>query len=280
MLQATAMNRSLTVTAVWLIAGISLVGCGRADMNPGFVSEERADHGLVVILPGIEGESAANRDIRQGLRDGGVPYALVICRWGSYLPGSGGLVVNQTDVEGNRRKAAELAQRIVQYQQKRPGRPIFIIGHSAGGAVAVFTLEALGRIPDAKPLDGVLLLSASISSDYDLTDALNMTRRGLANVWNPEDHLLNEGTAIFGNVDGKKGPSAGRTGFTRQYPNVYQRGITAEEVRRDIGEGGPAHFLATNDKLIARHAPIWILSDTWPPDLHPTAQRVKETQPR
>ena len=260
------MKRTGLLLAVCLLAALSSAGCGRADLDPGFVSEERADRGLVLILPGIEGESSANKGIRQGLRDGGVPYALVIYRWGSYLPGPGGMLANQTNVEGNRRKAAELAGKIVKYQAKWPGRPIFIMGHSAGGGMTVFTLEALGQIPEAKPIEGAFLLSASISSDYDLTDALRMTRRGLANVWNPEDHLLNEGTATFGNVDGVHGPSAGRTGFTRQYPNVYQRSITAEEVRRDVGESsGAAHFVATNDKLIAKYAPAWILNDHWPP---------------
>lgn len=69
MLQATTTNRSLTVTGARLISGISPVECRWADMAPGSVSEDPADHGLAVILPGRKGE---NRYIRQGLRDGGV----------------------------------------------------------------------------------------------------------------------------------------------------------------------------------------------------------------
>lgn len=258
--------------AIIMLFGITLAmaGCGgmsgggsgldRVNMDPGFVNEERAERGVVVILPGIEGESSANHEIRQGLRDGGIPYALAIYRWGS-----GNMLANQVDVEGNRRKAAELAQRIVTYQQRHPGRPVFLLGHSAGGGMAVFALEYLGQIPGARPVDGVFLLSASISADYDLSTALRMTRRGLANVSNPDDRMLKEGTGTFGNVDGGKGDSAGRTGFLRRYRNVYERQLTSAEVLRDVGETGPAHFAATKNKLIAKYAPAWIMTEVWPP---------------
>lgn len=252
-----------------LVASVALAGCGGMDtssfmnpvnMDPGFVNEERADKGLVVILPGIEGESSANHDIRKGLREGGIPYALAIYRWGS-----GSMLANQTDVSGNRRRADELAGRIATYQSKYPDRPVFLVGHSAGGGMAVFALESLAGIPGAKPVDGVFLLSASISADYDLSPALRMTRRGLANVSNPEDQLLKGGTATFGNVDGEKGDSAGRTGFTRRYANVYERPITGGEVFQDVGQTGPAHFVATQYKLIAKYAPNWIMAEKWPP---------------
>jgi pimeloyl-ACP methyl ester carboxylesterase len=246
-----------------LVASLTLVGCGmgeRVDMNSDFVNEDRADRGLVVILPGIEGQSMANMNVRQGLREGGVPYALAIYRWGS-----GSMLANQTDVSGNRRSAEELAGRIATYQQKHPNRPIFLIGHSGGGGIAVFALESLAQVPGAKPVDGVFLLSASISSDYDLSSALRMTRRGLANVSNPEDQILKGGTATFGNMDGGKGDSAGRTGFARQYASVYERPITADEVLRDVGQTNIAHMVATSDKLIAKYAPAWILANKWPP---------------
>lgn len=263
-MRATARNAQACVWAAAALAA-GLAGCGRADLNPKFVTQARADRGVVLILPGIEGQSSANRDIREGLASGQIPYALVIYRWGSRVPGPGGMLLNQTDVQGNRQKARDLAQRIVQYQQDQPGRPVFIIGHSAGGGMAVFALEYLAAIPGAKPIEGVFLLSASISSDYDLTPAMTMTRRGLANVYNPDDRILDTGTARFGNVDGRRGPSAGRTGFTRPFARVYQRCLTTRMVAQATGESGLPHFLATHEKLISRYAPPWILSETWPP---------------
>lgn len=249
-----------------LLAGLVLAGCGKYDVNTRYADQARADQGLVVILPGIEGESAANRDVREGLYKAGIPYALVIYRWGTPIPGPGGMLVNQTDVARNRRMAEELASQIAQYQQKHTGKPVFIVGHSAGGGITVFTLESLAKTQGAVPVDGAFLLSASISSDYDLTTALTMSRRGLVNVSNIEDPLLGPGgTGTFGNVDGKRGDSAGRIGFQQKYPNVFERPITNEQVQREFGYAGSAHFVATKEQLIEKYAPAWILSKTWPP---------------
>lgn len=259
------MNMRKVIAAAMLLLPMLAVagGCTRFDLNTPYTEQARLDRGLVVILPGIEGESSANRDIREGLYKAGVPYGLVIYRWG--MPGLGGMLVNQTDVSRNRQMATELAGQIAQYQRNHPGKPVLLVGHSAGGGIAVFTLEALGRTPDAKPVEGAFLLSASLASDYNLAPALAMSRRGLVNVSNKDDQLLNSGTGTFGNVDGERGDSCGRTGFTHSYPNVYERRITNEQVRKEFGIIGPAHFSATHEQLIERYAPAWILSQTWPP---------------
>lgn len=243
----------LALVVLGLLAG----GCDPME----FSNPERSAQGLVVILPGIEGESLANHNIRQGIYDAGVPYALEIYSWGFPIPGIG-LIVNQTDSEGNRRAAARLAERVVRYQKEYPNRPVYLVGHSGGGGVAVFTLEEMGRMPGAKPIEGAFLLSASISADYPLNAAIRMTRRGLVNVYNPDDTgLLGAGTAIFGNVDGGHGDSAGRTGFQRRHPKLFEKMVTSDMVSMP----SDPHYLATNADLIARHAPGWVRSDKWPP---------------
>jgi pimeloyl-ACP methyl ester carboxylesterase len=253
----------------FLLAGVISIlfaaGCSTEpfDTNNQYTTSSRVDSGLVVILPGIEGESGANHDIRAGLYKAGLPYALVIYRWG--VPGLGGMLVNQTDVERNRSSARELAGYIASYQANHPGKPVFIIGHSAGGGIAVFALESLDRVSGGQPVTGVFLLSASISSSYNLVPALRMTQRGLVNVSNSGDNLLNGGTATFGNVDGGRGDSAGRTGFYRSYSKVFERPITNEGVWKKEGILSAPHFLATKEQLIEKYAPAWILSPSWPP---------------
>jgi hypothetical protein len=89
-----------------------------------------------------------------------------------------------------------------------------------------------------------------------------MTRRGIVNVHNPDDvGLLKVGTALFGNVDGGHGDSAGRVGFKRSYSKVFNRRITS----RELGVAGDPHFLATDARLIAQRAPAWLGSKNWPP---------------
>jgi len=123
-------------------------------------------------------------------------------------------------------------------------------------------LDAVGAEAD---VDAAFLLSASISADYPLDAALRMARRGIVNTYNPGDHLLKEGTGALGNVDGRHGDSAGRTGFRRSYQKLYQREITNERVAREFGSAGAAHFAVTKADLIKKYAPAWLLSKTWPP---------------
>ena len=217
---------AVTVVTISLVAALP-TGCAPGmdggqsayDVGTRYANPERADKGLVVIFPGIEGESGANRDIREGLDKAGIPYALVIYRWGSPM----GMLENQTDVARDRRQGAEIASQIATYQQKHPGKPIFLIGHSAGTGIAVFALESLGRIAGAKPIDGVFLLSSSLSASYDLTAALQMTRRGIVNVSNSDDTLvLGAGTAAAGNVDGGRGDSAGANGLLPVLPEALR----------------------------------------------------------
>jgi hypothetical protein len=128
--------------------------------------------------------------------------------------------------------------------------------------VAVFALEALAGIPGAQPIEGAFLLHASISADYPLGKALGMTRRGIANAYNPEDTaMLSGGTGMFGNVDGKHGPTAGLRGFTGQHPKLYQKSITASSA----GVASTPHFVLTQARLISERAPDWIMNANWPP---------------
>ncbi len=250
---------------VLLAALVLLGGCGpqgrKIDRDGHFVNRDRMGKGLVIILPGIEGEDDNNRDLRRGLAAGGVPYALAIYHWGFPVPGLN-LLVNQTDIAGNRRAAGELAKFIVRYQKRHPDKPIFLMGHSAGGGIAIFTLEALADMPDAQPVTGTILLSSSISANYRLDKAMKMIQRGIVNGYNPDDTAwLGTGTAVFGNVDGDHGESAGRTGFHCQEAKLFQFKVSAA----DLGLQGDQHFIITNGDLIAKHAPRWVLTDNWPP---------------
>jgi hypothetical protein len=241
-------------------------------MSPRYTSPDRAARGMVVILPGIEGEGPANWDIREGLYEAGVPYALVIYRWGTWVPGPGGMLINQTDVGGNHRAGKELAGRIARYEASHPGRPVFLIGHSAGGGVSVFALEELGKMDGAQPIEGAFLLSASLSARYPMDGALHMVSRGIVNVHNPRDFLLTAGTGLLGNVDGGHGASAGRTGFKQPHDKLFERVITNEQVIEESGAAALPHFGATQTVLVRKFVPAWLGSQTWPP-VNPVADR-------
>ncbi len=240
------------------LAGV-LIGC---DPNAQYCTPERYDQGLVLILPGIEGVSANNTGIQKGLDDGGVDYALQIYPWGFPVPGVG-MLVNQTDVAANRAAGARLADVIIRYQQDYPGRPVFLVGHSGGGGVAVFTLESLGS-RSGKPINGAILISSSISASYPLAPALAMTRLGILNVYNGMDTgLLGVGTGLFGNVDGGTGDSAGRTGFS--YHNAHPKLFELSLTNQPQGIFDDPHTFGTQPRIVERYGPNWVLSPTWPP---------------
>jgi len=242
------------VHAVLIAIGLAGVFAGAAGCanNTAFATEERLAKGLVVILPGIEGVSPLNENIRRGLDSAGCDRALFIHAWGAPLPGVG-MMINQMDALGNRLRANGVVRLITDYQDRYPGRPVHVIGHSGGGGIAVFAAEAL---PDGRAVDGLVLLSASLSQGYDLAKALTHCRCGIVNFHNPADTgLLGVGTTVAGNVDGVRGPSAGLNGFQRTYPRLWQVRVTG---------GLDPHAAATRPAYVRRRVAPWILSSTWP----------------
>ncbi len=181
-------------------------GCGSAVKN---VTTSRLDRGYTVILPGIEGASFLNRNIAKGLIDGGWPGAVEVYDW---TAGSVFLFpVNLRALERNRDQAAKIADKIVQYQAKHPGRPVHVIGHSGGGGVAVLVLEAL---PPERQITSALLLAPALSPDYDLRRALRHTEQGVWNFYSRYDvGFLKAGTTVMGTIDGRHESAAGAVGF-------------------------------------------------------------------
>lgn len=254
--------RPLALTA--FIGLLLTAGCGVA--NDEYNSPNREAIGLVIILPGIEGESDANHEIRQGLMMCGVDSALPIYNWGRPIPVAG-MLLNQMDIIGNRVAGANVASMVVKYQDEHPGKPVFLVGHSGGGGIAVFAAEAM---PAGRKIDGLVLLSASISNAYDLTNALEHTKKGILNVYNKDDvAILGAGTTVMGNVDGIRGPAAGLLGFDTPNPNDSAKKKAAYQLLFQYEMGGTetsddAHFAATRAGFISATVAPWLLANRWP----------------
>jgi pimeloyl-ACP methyl ester carboxylesterase len=255
------------VVAAILGAVLPVMGC--AD-NAEYLTEDRLNNGLVIILPGIEGHSQLNENIRSGLVAGGVYRAMPIHPWGRPLPLVGPLIT-QVDFLGNRLAGIGIAKIVTDYQDKHPDRPVYIVGHSGGGGVAVFTAEAM---PEGRQIDGLILLSASISSAYDLKKALSHCRNGIVSFYNKGDStLLGLGTIVVGTVDGTHGPSAGLIGFDAfdkpGYESLYQVKM--------VGVSEDSHTTSTQAGFVANFVTPWVLSDSWP--VGSTDAYVDETGP-
>ena len=170
----------------------------------------RLSNGLAVVLPGIEGRGALSWSICRGLKDAGFPGAVLLWDWTSGLWPL--LLFHLRAQQRNRHKSVALARSILAYQHDHPGKPVYLIGHSGGAAVAAWALEAL---PEGCAVTGAVMLGAALSPAFPLGPALQKVQGHLWNFWSPLDlPLLGAGTLIFGTADGKHSVSAGLCGFT------------------------------------------------------------------
>ena len=139
------------------------VGCASQER------EVRMQRGYVFYCDGSGGGSVLMNyagGVRQGLRNAGYEGAGEMFNWHTGL----GVAADHTSsVEYKRKRAAKLAKEVQEYKAKHPGAPVTIMGLSAGTAVGVYALEAL---PESRQVDNAFLLSAALSANYDLTEAL------------------------------------------------------------------------------------------------------------
>jgi pimeloyl-ACP methyl ester carboxylesterase len=242
------------------------------------------ENGLVIILPGIEGRGVLSLAVRAGLVDANIDQALRFYDWGWPVPVAG-LVINQVDTGRAHKQATRLAQIIEEYQTQYPGRPVHLVGHSGGAAVAVFAAE---QLPEGRVIDGIIMLRPSLSAGYDLSVALGHTRKGIVNFWSPADvALLMVGTTVFGNLDGVHAPAGGAISFVRPTDasaaeKLHQLPWTLDMVL--TGNLG-GHFTVAASSFVKEWVAPWIQVRDWSTTPQQSASRpqgraaAQETRP-
>jgi len=226
-----------------------------------YVTDERLDKGLVLVLTGIEGRGPLNKAIRKGLVDGGVDHAVEIVDWtvGWVVTGPYNL-----RAEGrNRRKAAEIAARIEAYHTSHPGRPVTLVGQSGGAAMTAFIAEALG---DGAWVDGIVMLATALSPGYRLDGALAHSRRGIVSFHSRYDwFFLGVGTFIFGTSDGRHSQAAGRAGFHTPHDGDGPEGLYQVAWHAGMGRkwnlGG--HLTSSVAPYVATYVAPLVRRETW-----------------
>jgi pimeloyl-ACP methyl ester carboxylesterase len=210
---------------ILLLILVCSVGC-----QP-WASPEEYGNGLVVVLPGVGG-GMGTTTVCEGLQNGGVDYAIEMFPWTSPW----GVLDSLQNVDRNRREAGEIADRIIAYQNEYPGRPVFLVGHSGGGGIAIWAAEAL---PEDRAIDGIVLVSPALSPNYDLRPAMARSRGGVVNFYSELDWvILGAGTTIYGTIDRENVDSAGMVGFASNdpsgetYTQLYQVPWTAHSIEK------------------------------------------------
>ena len=236
------------VIGLWVVLCLT-GGCCSTPKPPldtdALISPERLDRGYTLLLPGIFGNTANDHELLVGLGGANLPSAIEMYDWteGPWL-----MVYNLRGLNRNRREARKIAEKIVAYQDRYPGRPVHLVGYSGGGGVAVLALEAL---PPGRRVTSAILLGATLAPDYDLRLAMSHTEQGIRNFYSPADApVLVALMTVVGTTEGRHTGAAGARGFTvpkgleGDEREAYERGLIQQKHNREMfalgNEGG--HF--------------------------------------
>ncbi|HZZ78149.1 MAG TPA: alpha/beta hydrolase [Gemmataceae bacterium] len=159
--------------------------------------------------------------------------------------------------------AQRLAEATLQVRRACPNAEIYFVGNSTGTGIVLRAAEML----PAQSVERIILIAAPISATYDLRPSLRTSRAGIDNFWSPDDDLLDRVTPDWGNLDGVKGPAAGRIGFW--YPRwTDAEGFDAYKNIRQYrwrpgmeGHGGHFTWTTRRDNMRCYIMPLFMVSD-------------------
>jgi pimeloyl-ACP methyl ester carboxylesterase len=216
-----------------------------------------AEHGLVVILPGIDGCTTVCDGVVRGLILGGLQAVIKVVDWRSFRVWS---PIHLATHQRNQRRAKEIADSIRAFQHEYPGKPVHLIGHSAGAGMALFVMQHLTGVANVQ---SVVLLAAAVSRQFDVERLVPSATNGIWNFWSRGDlPATGLGTMIFGTMDRRHSAAAGSLGFKLPIDSdghaagsrLHQVGYRYR-MARVWNFGG--HFGCTNTAFVARYvAPI------------------------
>ena len=190
------------------------VGCAsKSTWNGQFQADrkERLTRGCVFYFDGAGGGTKKTNyaeGVVEGMLEAGYRGAGELVSWET---GRGLMADQNASVAYKREKATDGASKIRTYQKDHPGKPVGLLGFSAGTAEAIFALEVL---PETAPVDHAVLLGTSISHDYDMTEALKRVKNKLYIFTSTPDRMLGTLMPLSGTADRKfNDPGAGIKGF-------------------------------------------------------------------
>jgi pimeloyl-ACP methyl ester carboxylesterase len=176
------------------------------------VLPEGAETGLVLVADGCGGVELCEMAIRQVMSEHGGTCRVEPVPWGH---GFGRWFADLTDVANHEAQSKGIVATVLDWIERNPSKPVFLVGKSGGTWIVVKALEDL----PAGSVEAVVLLSAAISPDYDLSKALRAVNRRMVSFWSPLDVVvLGLGTWLFKTTDRVRSFSAGLVGFRRPEP--------------------------------------------------------------
>ncbi|MFT3785789.1 MAG: hypothetical protein QM770_06430 [Tepidisphaeraceae bacterium] len=204
----------------------------------------------LVFLPGIAGSRPIDHGLIDTLIADGVVQDAIEIDW----------TLDRRPIDAlqgsrvNHEQAKFAAAKLLALRAERPNDRIILAGHSGGTGVAVWTLEML---PAETPVvDDLLLLSPSLSPEYDLGPAFQRIRGRALSVGSPEDrYVLQMGTSFYGTFDGKLVPAAGFSGFASPPAKLEQLMVSREQL---ASPAWMAHFNPLYPAFVRARIEPWL----------------------
>jgi hypothetical protein len=193
-----------TVVVQAILLGATIASTGGCT---GFAYSSKAANGIVYYVPGAGNVDFGDTGVRSGLAQAGFTGEVAAYSWTiSFNP-----AIDQTLRFNARLRATGLARIIEQYIDKYPGRPVSLVGLSAGSGISVWALEDM---KEGYQVDNVVLLSSSLWHRYDVSKALRRVKGNIYVYFSPNDAILAGPMKIFGSIDGVFGEDgAGAVGL-------------------------------------------------------------------
>ncbi|MEQ9409357.1 MAG: hypothetical protein RIK87_16595 [Fuerstiella sp.] len=202
-------RRPLAAGHSWLSQKLNScsVDCPDRSFDRSVSYPERLTEGYTLVLPGVLGTTPYNTKLIRLLKD--APTAVDYFDWTRGVPLFQRRGLRREDP--NSVAAGAILQRIVDYQDRFPGRPVHVVALCAGAGPAC---EALARLAPERSVNSAILLGPALSPGYDLRPALRGTQNGIDSFHSPLDvPVLVALTTVVGTVDGQHLPAAGAIGF-------------------------------------------------------------------
>lgn len=206
-----------TLRSILLLILLALLASGNGcSYFRNSLDHNRLENGYVLVLPGIEGASLFNANVASVLKKE-TAAQVELHDWTTNFPPA--FLIHLRSQAFHDHAARIVAEKIMNYQLQYPGRPVTIVGHSGGGALAVHVLEIL---PPENRIDRAILLAPALAPRHDLELAISRADNGIWNFYGGGDIPLEViGTTIVGTYDGKHVPAAGAIGFRNDCDEVY-----------------------------------------------------------
>ncbi len=193
------------------VAVILSIGCGatqpKRDALRVSLTPATPPAGIIFVANGAGGSYALSDSMSRAVAKARLPLQVETVAWSR---GRGRVVADQTDADNHVAFGRVLAEQIAIQRRDFPGRRVYVVGHSAGCAVALAAAEQLP--PDN--IDRIVLLAPSVCNTYDLRPALRAAR-GVDSFHSEQDRwILGIGVRIVGATESDCRVAAGRVGFT------------------------------------------------------------------